>query len=141
MTGAVYDQVALIDTSAVIALFDPKDQFHSEAKAFYETADLFWYTLNITAHETFTRVRYDKGLTTALSQFDFLRTDRFQLLLFDQTDERQARQLLGKYCDQSFSFHDALCATVMLRSGIYKIFSFDHDFWTLGFQVLPGQTR
>lgn len=141
MPGSVYDQVALIDTSAVIALFDPKDQFHQEAKAFFNTANLVWFTLNTTAHETFTRVCYDKGLTSALERYDFLRSDRFRLLAFDDADEQRARNLLGKYRDQSFSFHDALCAVVMPRAGIFKVFSFDHDFWTLGFEVLPGRTR
>ena len=141
MPGTVYDQVALIDTSAVIALFDTKDQFHREAKAFFDAANLVWFTLNTTAHETFTRARYDVGLTSALGQYDFLRSDRFRLLAFDDADEQRARNLLGKYRDQSFSFHDALCAAVMLRVGIFKVFSFDRDFWTLGFEVLPGWTR
>lgn len=141
MVGVVYDQLALIDTSAVIALFDPKDQFHQEARVFFATADLMWFTLNATAHETFTRVRYSKGLATALGGFDFLRSGQFRLLPFDNKDEQEARHLLEKYSDQTFSFHDALCAVIMLRARIYKVFSFDSDFWALGFEVMPGITK
>jgi predicted nucleic acid-binding protein len=36
------------------------------------------------------------------------------------------------------SYHDAVCSAMMLRSGIYKIFTFDRDFQILGFQILPG---
>ena len=140
MAGVVYEQMALIDTSAVIALSDTQDQFHSEAKALFKEEGFVWFTVNVTAHESFTRVRYDRDLGAALGQFDFLRSDRFRLLAFNADDEQEARCLLEKYGDQTLSFHDALCAVVMLRIGIYKIFSFDRDFWTLGFQVVPGRT-
>ena len=45
--------------------------------------------------------------------------------------------LLEKYYDKSLSFHDALCAAVMMRNKIYRIFSFDHDFRWFGFLVQP----
>lgn len=141
MGAVLYDRLALIDTSAVVALFDPSDQFHDEARDLYLAAELVWYTLNVTAHETFTRIRYDKGLPTALERFDFLRNGRFHVLTFDEDDEKRARHLLERYQDQAVSFHDALCAVAMLRAGIYKIFSFDSDFWALGFEVIPGRTK
>ncbi len=141
MTGVVYNQFALIDSSAVIALAEPTDQFHQDAREFFKQDHGFvWFTVNTTAHETFTRIRYDTGLPDALDRFDFLRTDRFRVLEFDSQDEKNARTLLAKYHDQRFSFHDALCATVMLRSSIFRIFSFDSDFSTLGFVVMPGRT-
>jgi predicted nucleic acid-binding protein len=67
-----------------------------------------------------------------------MRSERFRLLEFQASDEIFARGLLAKYDDQRLSFHDALCAAVMFREGIFKIFSFDRDFWLFGFQVLPG---
>ena len=141
MTAVIYDKFALIDSSAVISLTTPTDQFHEFAKEFFEQNPGFvWFTVNTTAHETFTRIRYDSGLQDALAQFDFLRTSRFRFLQFGCQDEMNARALLAKYDDQRFSFHDALCAVVMLRSGILNIFSFDSDFSTMGFVVLPGWT-
>jgi uncharacterized protein len=137
-----YDKLALIDTSAVIALFDPTDRFHKDATILFDSAaDLVWFTLNATTHETFTRVRYRNGLHAALMRFNFLRSDPFHLLAFNEEDEHNARDLLKKYSDQTVSFHDALCAVTMHRAGIYKVFSFDSDFWTLGFEVMPGRTR
>lgn len=141
MTAVVYEGFALIDSSAVIALFEPTDQFHQDAIAFFQqNLGLTWFTVNTTAHETFTRIRYQKALQVALERFDFLRTSDFKVIEFDEEDEKQARRLLEKYHDQVLSFHDALCAVVMLRHGIYKIFSFDSDFWVLGFEVMPGVT-
>lgn len=141
MAGILYDQVALIDTSAVIALLDPHDRFHQPARQFFDDAsEMVWFTANITAHEAFTRVRYDYSLDKAIAHFDYLRGRDFRVLAFDATDERAARDLARKYDDQTFSFHDVLCAVVMLRAGIYKVFTFDRDFWILGFEVLPGIT-
>ncbi len=141
MVGVVYEHTALIDTSAVIALSDPNDRFHKDAAVFFKGAqDFLWFTVSTTAHELFTRMRYDRGLNEALGCFDYLRADPFQVLSFDSSDEQKARSLLQKYDDQVLSFHDVICAVVMLRRGIYKIFSFDKDFWVLGFQVVPGRT-
>jgi predicted nucleic acid-binding protein len=141
MTGIVYERMIAVDTSAVIALLNPKDQYHDLARQFFESAEgLIWFALNVTTHELFTRVRYDEGLPTALSRYDFMRGGGFRLLKFDTNDEISARGLLEKYDDQKLSFHDALCAVVMLREHIFKIFSFDRDFWVLGFEVLPGTT-
>ena len=141
MTGIVYNQLALIDTSAVIALSDSTDQFHRDADSFFCTTDFVWVTLDVTAHETFTRVRYDAALPMALGRFDFLRSEKFRQLTFERKDERQARRLLQKYTDQTLSFHDALCAATMMREGIYRIFTFDSDFWIFGFEVMPGRTK
>ncbi len=141
MNGIVYGRMIAVDTSAVIALLNPKDQYHDLARQFFEGArGLTWLALNVTTHELFTRVRYDEGLLAALTRYDYVRGGDFQLLEFDSNDEKSARELLEKYRDQKLSFHDALCAVVMLREGIFKIFSFDRDFWVLGFEVVPGTT-
>lgn len=141
MVRTLYAGIALVDTSAAIALKDPADDFHTEATAFFEsTSSLVWTYLNITAHETFTRRRYDQGLAPALESFDHVR-ESFRVLDFQPEDEDRARSLLSSYSDQVLSFHDALCAAVMLRHGIAKVFTFDSDFWILGFEVVPGMTR
>jgi predicted nucleic acid-binding protein len=139
MVGSVYDRMVAVDTSAIIALLDPADQFHDAAQQFFgHSQGLVWFSLNATSHELFTRVRYKNGLPTALLRYDFVRREPFKLLQFDTDDENTARRLLAKYDDQILSFHDALCAAVMIREGIFRVFSFDRDFWLFGFEVLPG---
>jgi predicted nucleic acid-binding protein len=140
VANLVYDGIAMIDSCAVIALFDPTERFYRDATAFFEAhgPQLRWTTLNETAHELFTRVRYRNGLAKALDAFDFLRNDQFRAVAFEIADEELARKYLERYGDQTLSFHDALCAAVMRRMGIYKIFSFDRDFFTFGFHLLPG---
>ena len=138
--GVVYDNVALIDSCAVIALFDQGEQFHEEAKRFLdEQQPLTWAAVDVTSHEVFTRIRYKDSIPRALEHFDFLRAGNIKLLAFTPEDEVEARAIIEKYSDHRLSFHDALCAAIMMRVGIYKIFTFDRDFWIMGFQVVPGK--
>lgn len=135
-----YEGAALIDSSAVIALHDPGEQFHSDAVSFYaKSSDLAWCTLNVTAHEVFTRVRYRASVVRALEHFDFLRdTSGHRLYRFEADDEVEARDILERYSEHAISYHDALCAAAMKRLGILRIFTFDRDFAVMGFEVFPG---
>lgn len=139
MIRTAYESTVLVDSSAVIALFDPADQFHDVARSFFEEdGRLQWVALNATGHETFTRTRYAHGFLAAAERYAFLR--QLPVLDFLEEDESSALTILGKYSEHVISFHDALCAAVMLRRGIYKVFTFDKDFWILGFEVMPGVT-
>lgn len=137
-----YEHAVFIDTSAILALFNTSDSLHKKAKDFFENiSHIDWFVLNATIHETFTRNRYDRDLYSSLKIYDDLKGGKFHILRFEEDDENKARALLEKYHNKVLSFHDALCAAVMIRSGIYKIFSFDSDFWSFGFSVMPGITR
>jgi predicted nucleic acid-binding protein len=92
----------------------------------------------VTAHETYTRARYLLGFDAALQAHDLLRGKEIVPVLFTEYDEAQARLTLEKYREHKLSFHDALLACVMKRVGVYKVFSFDRDFYILGFEILPG---
>lgn len=142
MLRSVYERTLLIDTSAVVALFEPGDRYHPEAQSYWATREEFrWTAVNVTAHEAFTRGRYGKGYERGRRHFDFLRSQQVDVLNFEKSDEQEALALLQKYQEHRISFHDALCAAVMKRIGIYRVFSFDKDFWIFGFEVLPGSVR
>jgi predicted nucleic acid-binding protein len=142
MTTTFLAGAILVDSSAAIALADGKDQFHEAATNFFQTTGhVTWATVNETTHETYTRVRYALGFREALRIYDFLTGDRLLSMPFAPEDERAARDHLVRLQEHTLSFHDALCAAVMKRVGIYRIFTFDHHFWSFGFEVLPGPTR
>lgn len=139
MIRTVYANAALIDTSAVVALHDPEEQFHKAAKRFYSSErNIEWATLDVTSHECFTLIRYKRTFQAAMEHYSFLRNAAVKLLSFKAEDELSACTLLRKYSEHSLSFHDALCAVVMKRIGIYQVFTFDRHFAILGFQTLPG---
>jgi predicted nucleic acid-binding protein len=138
----LYEAAALIDTAAVVALFDSSDGRHEAARLFFAASEceLTWFAVDATSHESYTRIRYNLNHATAAAAFGWLRSDRVRTLRFQPEDEDAALRTLKKYHDHALSFHDALCAAIMLRIGIYKVFTFDRDFWTMGFQVVPGTT-
>ena len=138
----LYRDAALVDTSAVFALFDETDQLHDEARRFFQTnkLGLAWYAIDTTAHESYTRVRYDLSRSKAVNAYSLLRGFCIQVVRHVPDDEEHAWLLLERYAEHALSFQDALCAAVMRRIGVFKVFTFDHDFWTMGFEVIPGLT-
>jgi predicted nucleic acid-binding protein len=138
---AAFEHIALIDTSAVLALHDPAEPFHLDARRLYAANNtITWAALDVTSHECFTRVRYRNTTSAALEHYDFLRTTTgIRLYRFSPQDEDAARHIVQRYSDHRISFHDALCAAAMKRIGIAKVFTFDRDFAVLGFITLPGQ--
>jgi len=138
----LYDHAALLDTAAVFALLDERDALHIDATQFFQANKtlLVWYAVDTTAHESYTRVRYDLTREKAFAAYALLRAADVRVIRFDVDDEEQACAILQKYADQTLSFQDALCAAIMRRIGLYKVFTFDSDFWTMGFQVIPGAT-
>lgn len=137
-----FDNVILIDTSAAIALENSKDKFHKAAKNFFESnKDVVWCAINATTHESYTRVRYDSTFKKAMKMYNFLTNEKIDNIPFDAQDELETKRLLGQFSEHPLSFHDALCAVIMKRYGILRIFTFDKHFWILGFNVSPGYTN
>lgn len=127
----------------MVALHDPADQFHGEARTLFAArASTAWVALDVTAHESYTRSRYRLDYVAAIEHYRFLRQNtRIELLRFRAEDEDEAEAILSRYAEHALSFHDALCAAAMKRIGIFQIFTFDRDFAILGFALLPGQMR
>ena len=136
---SLFSDAILIDTSAALALSNPTDEYYDFAQSFLASSlGKVLVVLNFTKYESYTRARYDLGYSDAISLYYFLSSASFYQVFFDEKDEEEARLLLEKYDDQDLSFHDALCATVMKKFGIYKAFAFDKHFYVLGFEVYPG---
>lgn len=135
----VYRNLVLIDTSAVIALHDPTAKHHVDIRHAYASAEsITWAAIDITSHECFTRVRYKSHFQAALETYSFLCNPAFRRLSIDGSDEKDAIAILQKYQDQKLSFHDALCAVVMKRTGIFRVMTLDRDFSVMGFELVPG---
>ena len=138
----LFSEAILIDTSAALAIVNPKDQFFNDATYFYEnTKGILWVVINSTTHEAYTRARYNLNSDSAISVYSFLKDESFYQIAFTIEDEKKAFNLLKKYSDHVLSFHDALCAVIMNRYGIYRAFSFDHHFYLFGYEIFPGITK
>lgn len=92
--SVLYERTVLIDTSAVIALFDDDEPMHQEAQRVFARTDLSWVSMDVTAHEVYTRVRYDRDCPCALQRYAFLRSEPIKVVRFTEEDESAAHVTL-----------------------------------------------
>ena len=91
-SSLLYSNAILIDSSAAIALHCPSDASHTVANDFFRNSTgILWVALNATAHESYTRTRYDKSFESAITIYDFLKGEEILQMAFDCKDELQTR--------------------------------------------------
>lgn len=133
------DTKIFVDTSAFIALFDKKDNYHRKAAVYLENLDpgvAQLHTSNYIIDETITRIRMLNGHHPALEfANNFFRSKIFHYHYIDQESEKNAFELFKKYSDKELSFTDCTSFALMRQLGIKKAFAFDEDFINVGFEV------
>ena len=139
----IYRGYVLIDSSALIALIDSRDQNHDfSALALEELkkdVNVRLFICNLTIYETFTRLRYDVGWDAARGVWlTITNTMRASRIEFPGALEEKTKDILDMYRVHKLSFHDAGCAAVMLKNKIGRVFSFDSHFDLSGFERFPG---
>ncbi|MBI3926101.1 MAG: PIN domain-containing protein [Armatimonadetes bacterium] len=130
-----------VDTGGWLATFNPRDQHHRAAAAFYREA-LRRYrrlvTTNLVVGETFALLRRRSGLDVGLRFLQILEdSPRLEKLCSDQELETLSRDWLVGYRDQDFSFVDAVSFALMKQRGLEEAFAFDVHFEVAGFRRLP----
>jgi hypothetical protein len=132
---------ALADTGALLALFEPRDQYHARAR---DIADRFVSTGGRFVGTT--------AILTELSNLLLVRhgpsrtAEGLGVLFADETYgwvdvdlglvKDSLHAWLERFTDQRFSLTDAISFEVMRRAGIARAFSFDQHFVTAGFSLL-----
>jgi predicted nucleic acid-binding protein len=135
----------LIDTGAFIALLDPNDNLHSEAKTFYQTlpGSVRRFITQAVVGECYTFFRYRHGASAALRWLDYLdsaqSTQHLQLMYHDEIDSLRAGQILRGFQDQALSYTDALTLAVAERYKARGIFGFDYHLALTGLPLFPGR--
>ena len=131
----------LIDTSALLALANQRDQYHTSAVAIalraLESGSRFVGTVVILA-EFQAHILYLMGPARARA----IVTDLMNDPMYDWRDvsaelvSAAVSAWLERYRDQRFSLADAVSFEVMSRNGIEQAFAFDSHFRTAGFEIL-----
>ncbi|MEJ7840061.1 MAG: hypothetical protein WKF81_14700 [Thermomicrobiales bacterium] len=120
------DLVALVDSSALVALADRRDVQHQGAVAAYNELVAHGYklfTTNYLIAETLDMLR--AGLGPALAQV-WLRDHRLPVYHADETDERRARgMVITSRNTRGLSMTDAISAIVMDRLGVQDVIAVD----------------
>jgi predicted nucleic acid-binding protein len=129
-----------VDTSAIVALAFPKDQFYSEANIWQkENKKESFITTNTVVIEALGWVRYKGGRKIAVEVGEKLYLgDDIDIVKVTPEDEKNAWSVFKKLDGRGVSMVDCTSFVVMKRLKIKKVFAFDSDFAKAGFTVLPG---
>jgi len=131
-----------VDTSAWIAIINPRDKYHFAAKEFYSDTLAQKRRLlisNFIVAETYTNLLCKVGRHKAWSFLDIIeQSPSVHCIWSSQELETQARDILRRYDDQDFSYTDAASFAMMQQREITDAFAFDHHFSVVGFIQLPA---
>lgn len=90
-----------------------------------------------TIHETHRRILYDVGPRAARQFLDRIRDGSANILRPEAPDDGDALALIDRYSSLNLTLTDAVNMAVMRRYGILTAFTFDADFWVVGFRCIP----
>ena len=134
-------QRVFVDTSAFIALLDPRDDCHDQAAHIEQVLSsqaARLVTTNFVLDETYTGLR-GKIQHSAILRFrgSVRQSRRLSVVHVTEAVEDQAWEIFARYEDKDFSFTDCTSFAVMQQLGITTAFAFDEHFEQFGFtQVL-----
>jgi len=132
---------AWIDTSALLALASPRDQYHKRAvgvAASYEQSGGQWVSSVLVLGEFHRRILYRAGPAVARSAVARLLGDPANRWL-DVTTALVSSAVsawLERFHDQDFSLTDAVSFELMKREGLTEAFAFDRHYLVAGFTLL-----
>jgi len=126
----------LIDTSAIIAILNKRDENHSVALQLIKLAQakrLKFYLTNFLVGEIYATLLTRVGAHAARK---WLLDNDIPIIRVTSADESKARMILFKYTDKNFSYVDATSFAVMERLQYDVAFSFDEHFKQYGLTLL-----
>jgi len=126
-----------LDASALIALFDHRDQFHEQAINFRDSFilryDVHLFTTNyvhaeVMSHLTHLPVGVLRQIDTLIRTPPASDPLKIEQLQVDPTTVDKATRIYFKYIEQDFSITDCTCFVLMQENGIPAAFTFDDDY-------------
>jgi uncharacterized protein len=132
---------AWIDTSALLALASPRDQFHGRAVSLasaHRAAGGRWVSSVLVLDELHRAILYRRGAATARTTVTRLLTDS-AIEWLDVPVEVVTGAIsawLERFPDQEFSLTDAVSFELMSRERLKEAFAFDRHFTVAGFRIL-----
>lgn len=133
-----------VDTSALYARFVSNDQHHEEAQEVFagiRDGGLAYrplYTTRYVLTEVTRLLLYKAGHDEAQTALNAVNQSNFFVVLSDTDEEfESACRRFAEYDDQDITLVDHLTAVMAERRDVKQVFTFDSDFHTLGFNVVP----
>ena len=134
------DSAVFVDTSALIALLDPRDQWHARIRAYFDEPEQAsrYVTSNLVLSEFLTFFSRRARLKAALDcHLELLKDPKLKIVWMNPALQQEAAVLLEKSADQKLSFTDAASFIIMKQGKITHALAFDADFSKAGFTTVP----
>ena len=132
-----------VDSSAWIALSNPRDRHYDEAITIFNRLlrrRMRIVTTDYVIDESVTRLRYDLSHTAAVKFLDVIeRTEQVDTLAVMGVDRhlfQEALRLFRQYDSARLSFTDCTSFAVCQKHKIAEVFAFDSDFGMMGITML-----
>jgi predicted nucleic acid-binding protein len=129
----------LADTGALLALFNPRDRLHLQAKKFVARAQHARFVLTeLVVSETVTRLRsrLDAGRAADVGTA-LLQSRRYEVIFVDARLMEAGLSELRRFADKRLSLTDAVSFAVIRELSLDGAFAFDRDFQDCGFAMHP----
>ncbi len=132
----------LVDTSALVAYFVPKDERHRKAKEGFAELERLGRRLVTTSDvfdETVTLIRKGAGHRVAVDVGeDLLGEEMMDLVIVDDELRKLGWEVFKAYRDRGFSFTDCTSLATLRNFGWTEIFTFDEEFRRVGVMAFPS---
>ena len=129
-----------IDTLFVVALINPRDQYHAKATtlaAKYENSQLLTTDAVLLEIGNGLAKNYKQQATEVIE--DFLDSDEVEIVRLSPQLLERAFNLYKRYQDKSWGLIDCISFIVMTDAGIDEALTFDQHFKQAGFKALMAE--
>lgn len=126
-----------VDTSAFLALYVKRDQYHRQASKIFPSLPRPFSTSNHVVDELATLLGRITGYRYAADRVDDVyASESIDVLSSTRNDEVEAIRWMRKFADKDISFTDCISFGMMRRVGIRTAFTFDRHFRDAGFHII-----
>jgi len=131
----------ILDTSALIAIHEPKDQYHIIAKNILKdliNVGMRFIIPNTVYIEFSDNLVSYYGKRSALEKLSILKKSKFITFLNEEKEDfTHGEVLFMKFNDVNTSLTDSIIFSFMKRRKFRRIFTFDSHFQLMDFHVIP----
>ncbi len=133
------ERAVLLDTSAILGLFNSTDQWHEKARHGFallveEKRPIYLTNLAIAEAHSLILLRLRESIAQAW--LDSIKTNN--IVYHEPQDHGAILGLLRRNQGRGFSYVDVFSFLVMERKGLRLAFTFDRHFQDYGWEIFPG---
>ena len=140
--NSIFEKAVLLDSSALYALTDSRDQYHQSAinlLSDIQQKKFPIFVTNAVIIEAYRLILHKLGKNNAQKFLQTIISDikngSIKIERMSENDESEGQKIIFNNQGHSLTLTDTINFSVMLRMGIYKMFGFDSDCYIVGLEL------